>query len=119
MEFPDPDKPIATCSSATCDACPVNETLHCHFTSADLLRFLSISMPSFLFGGGSARGFPDNYANTEPDSWYAQSESWGFAARLGGEATARTIPLAEVAEMADRVQADNWSPNLDSAIVIP
>ena len=51
MKFPAPDKPITTCNSATCDACPVSETLQCHFTSRDLLRFLSISMPSFLFGG--------------------------------------------------------------------
>ncbi|MDY6911338.1 MAG: hypothetical protein SVM79_03140 [Chloroflexota bacterium] len=70
-------------------------------------------------GATLAGGFSDNYANTEPDDWYAESESWGFADRLAGESTARTIPLAGVAEMADRVQANNWSPNLDAVIVIP
>ncbi len=61
-------------------------------------------------------GFPDNDANTEPGDWYAEAESWGFEGRLAGEMTARTIPLAGVAEMADRVQADNWQPNLEAVL---
>jgi len=67
-------------------------------------------------GASLAEGFPDNDANTEPDDWYAQAEFWGFEGRLAGEMTAKTIPLAGVAEMADRVQADNWNPNLDAVI---
>jgi hypothetical protein len=52
-----------------------------------------------------AGGFPDNDANKEPGDW-AEAESWGFEGRLAGEMTARTIPYACVAEMADRVRAD-------------
>jgi hypothetical protein len=64
-------------------------------------------------------GFPDNAANTEPKDWYADAESWGFAGKLAGELTARTIPLAGIAEMADRVQADMWKPNLDALVGNP
>lgn len=63
-----------------------------------------------------ASGFPDNDANTEPEDWYIESSSWGFADRLAGKATARTIPLAGVAEMADRVKFDNWEFNLDAVL---
>jgi len=66
-----------------------------------------------------ADGFPDNDANTEPADWFAEAEAWGFADRLAGESTARTIPLAGVAEMADRVRANNWKPNLPSVIENP
>jgi hypothetical protein len=61
-------------------------------------------------------GFPDNDANTEPSDWFAEAESWGFAGILSGETTARTIPLAGVAEMADRVRYDDWSANLASVL---
>ena len=61
-------------------------------------------------------GFPDNIANTEPKDWYTEAESWGFAGKLAGELTDRTIPLAGIAEMADRVQADTWKPNLDAVV---
>ncbi len=64
-------------------------------------------------------GFPDNDANTEPADWYADAESWGFDGKLAGELTARTIPLACIAEMADRVRVDNWKPNLESIIGDP
>ena len=37
----------------------------------------------------------------------------GFADNLDGEMTQWTVPLAGIAEMADRVQAGNWEPNLD------
>jgi len=61
-------------------------------------------------------GFPDNPANTEPRNWEKEAENWGFEGRLAGEMTARTVPLAGVAEMADRVQANNWLPNLDEVL---
>lgn len=61
-------------------------------------------------------GFPDNDANTEPVDWKAEAEAWGFAGRLDGQMTARTVPLAGIAEMADRVQADDWSPNLETIL---
>ena len=63
-------------------------------------------------------GFPDNDANTEPFDWFIDARNWGFAEKLAGELTARTIPLAGVAEMADRVQANNWEPNLPSILTI-
>ena len=63
-----------------------------------------------------AGGFPDNNANTEPSNWYVDGESWGFAGKLDGQMTAQTVPLAGIAEMADRVQADDWSPNLDGVL---
>jgi hypothetical protein len=66
-----------------------------------------------------AAGFPDNDANSEPQDWYAQADSWGFEGRLAGEMTARSIPIACVAEMADRVQADNWAPNLNAVLYDP
>ncbi len=61
-------------------------------------------------------GFPDNPANTEPGNWQDEAKRWGFEGRLEGELTTKTIPLACVAEMADRVWADNWQPNLDSVL---
>lgn len=64
-------------------------------------------------------GFPDNDANTEPSDWFAIAESWGFASRLAGQMTAQTIPLAGIAEMADRVRADDWSDNLDYVLFAP
>jgi hypothetical protein len=63
-----------------------------------------------------AMGFPDNAANTEPEDWLSQAEAWGFAGKLAGEMTARTVPLAGIAEMADRVQWDVWTPNLESVL---
>ena len=48
-----------------------------------------------------------------------EAEAWGFEGRLVGEMTTRSIPYACVAEMADRVQADDWSPNLDAVVGDP
>ncbi|MFC1763582.1 alpha/beta hydrolase family protein [Planctomycetota bacterium] len=64
-----------------------------------------------------ADGFPDNHANTEPNNWYAQAESWGFAEKLAGEMTAQTVPLAGIAEMADRVLTNIWSANIETTLV--
>ena len=61
-------------------------------------------------------GFPDNNANTEPEDWYLEAEYWGFSEKLDGKMTNRNVPLAGIAEMADRVQANNWEPNLDSVL---
>lgn len=61
-------------------------------------------------------GFPDNDANTDPEIWYKEAESWGFAEMLAGELTAGRVPLAGIAEMADRVKANNWEDNLDGAL---
>jgi hypothetical protein len=51
MFFLDPNKPRATCVSETCDGCPVQKTLHCHFRPKDLIHFLLVVVPSFLLGG--------------------------------------------------------------------
>ena len=51
MKFLDPNKPIATCISETCDNCTVSNALHCHFTLRDLIHFLLIVFPCFLLGG--------------------------------------------------------------------
>ena len=64
-----------------------------------------------------AGGFPDNEANTEPSNWFSQAESWGFEGKLAGQLTAQTVPLAGIAEMADRVLADDWSPNLSGVLL--
>jgi hypothetical protein len=69
-----------------------------------------------IHASATIEGFPDNPANTEPQSWYQQAESWGFTGKLAGELTDRTVPLAGIAEMADRVRANNWSPNLDHVL---
>jgi hypothetical protein len=52
MKFLDPNKPIATCISKTCDDCTVRDALHCHFKFRDLIHFLFIASPAFLLGGG-------------------------------------------------------------------
>lgn len=51
MLFLNPRKPIATCESGSCDDCPVNEMIHCHFKLRDLIHFLLIALPPFLLGG--------------------------------------------------------------------
>ena len=66
-----------------------------------------------------AGGFPDNDANTEPANWYQEANAWGFAEKLAGKLTAQTIPLAGIAEMADRVQMDIWVVNLETIIQVP
>jgi len=51
MLFLDPDRPIGSCVSRTCDGCPVEGALHCHFTLRNLTYFLLLALPSFLAGG--------------------------------------------------------------------
>jgi hypothetical protein len=46
-----PEKPIATCLSNSCDDCPVDNTIHCHFKLRELIHFFLIALPSFLLGG--------------------------------------------------------------------
>jgi len=71
---------------------------------------------SEIHSSASLPDFPDNDANTEPDNWYSGAEYWGFGGVLNNEQTARTIPLAGVAEMADRVKFNNWEDNLDEVL---
>ena len=46
-----PEKPIVTCESESCDDCAIRNNVHCHFSLKDLLYFMLISFPSFLLGG--------------------------------------------------------------------
>jgi len=49
--FLDPENPIATCESLSCDDCSVTSSIHCHFRLKDLIHFLLIALPPFLLGG--------------------------------------------------------------------
>jgi len=53
MAFPDPSKPIATCSASSCDGCPVAVQVHCHFRPRDYFHFLFISLPGFITGAAA------------------------------------------------------------------
>ena len=54
--FLDPTRPIATCTSTTCEGCPAGQLVHCHFRRRDLAHFLSMVLPAFVTGGaGIAR----------------------------------------------------------------
>jgi hypothetical protein len=46
--FLDPNKPIITCASASCEGCEVGQKLHCHFRARDLARFLLNALSPFL-----------------------------------------------------------------------
>ncbi len=57
--------------------------------------------------------FPDNDANTQPADWL-NAVSWAHPMIGGG--TRNDVGLAAVAEMADRVRANNWDANLDEVL---
>ena len=63
--------------------------------------------------GNFGEGFPDNPANAEPNDWM-DSRNWGFPHRP--QILVGSVPVVGVAEMADRVQADDWSANLDEVL---
>ncbi|MDP3727968.1 MAG: hypothetical protein Q8R18_00800 [bacterium] len=56
---------------------------------------------------------PDNDANTEPEDWL-EIESW---AHTNKAPASKMIPLAAIAEMADRVHTNNWDENLDELLI--
>lgn len=56
---------------------------------------------------------PDNDANTAPADWL-DIEDW---AHTNKAPAAKIIPLAAVAEMADRTYTNNWDENLDAVLV--
>jgi hypothetical protein len=58
--------------------------------------------------------FPDNPANTQPDDWM----QIGTYAYPGQGTAARLVPLAAVAEMADRTHFGRWDENLGQALYI-
>jgi hypothetical protein len=49
--FLDPKQPLATCSKERCNDCPHKGNLHCHFSGADLAKFLLAMAPPFVIGG--------------------------------------------------------------------
>ena len=51
MRFLPADKPIATCAAASCEDCPLQSKVHCHFAQHDLTTFLLSVAPSFLLAG--------------------------------------------------------------------
>jgi hypothetical protein len=58
--------------------------------------------------------FPDNPANTQPEDW-TQIGTYAYP----GEGTAGSIvPLAAVAEMADRTHFGRWDENLGQVLYI-
>jgi len=58
-------------------------------------------------------GFPDNNANDAPADWQ-NVEHWAFP--VAGEGVNQQVWLAAVAEMVDRVRANDWSDNLDQVL---
>jgi hypothetical protein len=65
-----------------------------------------------LFLPSAGANYPDNPANTSPEDWLKIGD-WAYP----GIGTAGTIvPLAAVAEMADRTHAGRWDENLGAVI---
>lgn len=56
--------------------------------------------------------FSDNPANEEPDDW-SKSRFWGHPF---SNQTIEAMSLAAMAEMADRVQENQWSPDLEKTL---
>lgn len=59
------------------------------------------------------RDYREHPANSEPGDWL-EADSWGHTNEFGA---AQFVPLAAVAEMADRLHQNNWSRNLDRVLV--
>jgi hypothetical protein len=57
-------------------------------------------------------GFPDNPANTAPIDWL-EIQEWAYPSE---GILANLVPLAAVAEMADRAHAGRWDENLGSVL---
>ena len=75
--------------------------------NADEVYFLSLDQ--------SLSEYPEREANTEPADWM-NARQWGYPAAYGSQLYVYTGSLAGIAEMADRVQADDWSEDLDSVL---
>jgi len=58
--------------------------------------------------------FPDNPANTQPEDWMQV----GKYAYPGQGTAAHLVPLAAVAEMADRTHFGRWDENLGQVLYI-
>ena len=51
MRFLDPQKTIFTCTRKGCEGCDVKNEVTCHFTQAQLIKFLLLAFPAFILGG--------------------------------------------------------------------
>ena len=49
--FLDPNKPIVTCASESCEGCEVGQKVHCHFRARELAHFLLNALPPALLAG--------------------------------------------------------------------
>lgn len=49
--FLPPDQGFSTCSKETCDSCSLQKDLVCHFNRKQLVQFLLLMAPPFIFGG--------------------------------------------------------------------
>jgi hypothetical protein len=63
---------------------------------------------------GDRLDFPDNPANTQPDDW---TKIWDYAYPGQGLA-GQLVPLAAVAEMADRAHTGLWDENLGQVLYV-
>jgi len=69
----------------------------------------------FLALDETLQEYPENDANTEPEDWM-NARQWGYPAAYGSQLYVHTGSLAGIAEMADRVKANDWRPNLDEVL---
>jgi len=96
---------------------PLSDKPHIHqaydgFTTAGLWVRLNPDS-AYVRSLNSVLTTPDHDANTEPDDWSA-IEDWAHSHTMGGTVF---VPLAAVAEMADRTYMNNWDENLDAVLV--
>jgi hypothetical protein len=61
------------------------------------------------------QGYPENLANHEPENW-GDTRSWGYPAKYGSTLYSKTGSYAGLAEMADRVKADEWENDLEEVL---
>jgi len=62
----------------------------------------------------AGESFPDNPANTEPEDW-AQIGAYAYPDQ---DNSAQLVPLAAIAEMADRTHFNRWDENLGQTLYI-
>ena len=96
---------------------PLEDKPHIHqaydgFTNAGLWVRLNPDAAYVTFLN-SALSTPDHDANTEPNDWLL-IEDWAHPNKMAGTVF---VPLAAVAEMADRTYMNNWDENLDAVLV--
>jgi len=83
--------------------------------TANLWVRLNADEAYFLDLDKTLKEYPENAANTEPADWM-NARQWGYPAEYGSSLYVYTGSLAGIAEMADRVQANNWSDDLDQVL---